>query len=59
MDKRDDQLVRGPGGKVMTRREFLLLPIEERRQAIAEQISAMFDNIPGEDRIKEMHDMMD
>jgi hypothetical protein len=43
----------------MTRREFLKLPIEERRKIISHQVAQMFENIPDEQKIKEMHDMMD
>jgi hypothetical protein len=43
----------------ITRREFLVLPIETRRRILAQQITDMFANIPDKQRINEMHDMMD
>ncbi len=46
-----------PVKPTMTRKEFLALPIEERRKIINHQITEMFNNIPDEVRLEELHNL--
>jgi ABC-type antimicrobial peptide transport system ATPase subunit len=41
----------------MSRRDFLKLPIEERRKILEHQVTLMFDNIPDSERIEELHNL--
>jgi hypothetical protein len=59
MTEYQEQLVHGPNGTAITRREFLKLPMDVRRKCLDEQVRKMWEGMTDEQKLKEMHDMMD
>ena len=45
--------------KRLTRRQFLSLPVEIRREILSHYVTEEFDNISDEERLKELHRVMD